>query len=119
MIEKFEMKSLATIDGGRINAAFERELKRIREDCIDRPGLKRPRQVQLMVTLSPVMDDNGTDLASCNVQFQIKSSLPKRESKVFNMTADRRGDLLFNELSPEDVRQRTIDEPSGPRKVGT
>ena len=36
-------------------------------------------------------------------------SAPARESRSYNMRAKNRG-LLFNELSPEDVDQMTIDD---------
>jgi hypothetical protein len=113
-VERFELSALSTIDGGRINAAFQQALARCEADCRDRPGTGKPRKIALVVTMTPLCDDSA-DLESVNVHFQITDTIPKRESKVYNMKADRKG-LLFNELAPEDVRQTTIDEPQ-PRKV--
>jgi hypothetical protein len=70
--------------------------------------------VVLTATFTPVCGQDG-ELDACEVQFQIKDSTPKRESKVYSgqLTA---GGLVLNDLSPEDARQVTIDE-IGPRKA--
>lgn len=114
-IEKFSLKSLADIDNGRVREAFEQALGRCESDCKDRPGVDAARKVTLTATLSPVIDPDG-EMSSCNVQFQITDSVPQRKSKVYNMQAGRAG-LLFNELSPDEVNQMTIDEAPGPRSA--
>lgn len=106
MLEKFTLATLVDMDGGRIKTAFEQALQRLESDCKDRPGVKRSRQLQLVLDLTPVAD--GGDLDSVNVTFKIKESIPKRESKAYNMQAVA-GGLLFNDASPEDVRQKTLD----------
>jgi hypothetical protein len=108
-VQKFELKSLSEIDCGRINAAFEHALARCEADCRDRPGTAKTRKVALLINMIPLCDDKG-ELESVNITFQIKDAIPTRESKTYNMRADRRG-LLFNELSPDDIRQGTIDGP--------
>lgn len=105
-LEQFSLATLAEMDGGRIRAAFEQALKRLEADCKDRPGVKRSRQLQLIVDMEPVADDGELD--SVNVTFRIKESIPKRESKPYNMQAVP-GGLLFNDASPEDVRQMSLD----------
>ncbi len=107
-VEKFELASLVTIDGGRIREAFEQALKRCRDDCHDRPGVAKVRKVSLVATLAPVCAPDGS-MGSCDVQFEIDDSLPKRVSPSYNMKAAR-GGLLFNELSPDDVNQGTLDD---------
>lgn len=114
-IERFNLGSLSALDGGRVREAFEQALKRCEADCKDRPALKDPRRVSLTATITPVVGDDG-NLESCDVQFQIVDSIPKRKSKVYNMKSTASG-LLFNELSPEDINQRTLDEASGPRSI--
>lgn len=117
-LEKFTTEALSRIDGGRIAAAFELALKRAEVDCKDRPAVKKARRVELIATIEPILGPDG-ELDSCDVSFTIKDSIPKRESKVFNMTAARSG-LMFNEMSAEDARQKTLDEvDAGPRKVVT
>jgi len=112
-VEKFSLGSLVTIDDGRIRAAFEQALARCEADCKDRPAVSDPRKVALSCTLVPVINPDG-EMESCDVQFQITDSVPKRKSKTYNMRSTRTG-LLFNELSPDAVHQATIDEAPGPR----
>lgn len=116
-LEKFSLEALASMDNGRICAAFEHAMKRCESDCKDRPALKEARNVTLAVSLEPVAADNG-ELESVNLTFKIKDSVPKRCSKSYNMKAVP-GGLLFNDLSPEDVRQGTLDQigEQGPKEV--
>lgn len=111
-VEKFELKSLVEIDGGRINAAFMQALQRCERDCGDRPATSDSRKVTLTAELTPICSPSG-ELESVDVRFQIKDTVPTRKSAVYNMKATRAG-LLYNELSPDDVNQRTIDEAPGP-----
>lgn len=107
MLEKFSLSTLATMDGGRISTAFEQALNRLRYDCEDRPAIEGKRIVTLSVTMEPVPDDDGS-LGSVDVSFALNEKLPKRASKSYNMQAVA-GGLLFNELSPDEVKQRTLD----------
>lgn len=113
-VQKLSLRAIADIDGGRILAAFEQALQRCYSDCADRPQVKKPRQLDLVLTLEPI-EHNG-ELESVNVKFRVRDSMPKRESKTYNMQAHR-GALLFNELSPHDVRQATLDDANRPRGV--
>jgi hypothetical protein len=107
-IERFDLGSVSKLDSGRIKEAWEQALKRCMDDCKDRPAVADPRKVQLLATVSPVVGDNG-ELESCDVHFQIADAVPKRKSKIYNMKS-KGGALFFNELSPEDIHQRTLDD---------
>lgn len=115
--EKFCMAALATLDGGRCRAAFDDHIRRCVEDMVDRPGDKRSRKVTLVIEMKPVQDEDGGGLDEVVVAWDAKDTVPTRRSKVYNM-APRKGllrgkpttDLWFNELSPDDANQRTIDE---------
>lgn len=115
-LEKFSLGALASMDGGRIATAFQQALDRLRYDCEDRPSIKGARKVQLSVSLTPVATDSG-ELESVDVDIQMNERLPKRSSKSFNMEAVA-GGLLFNELSPDEVKQKTLDMVEG-RKPST
>lgn len=108
MIEKFTLASLAQIDQGRIREAFEQAMRRCEFDCRDRPAIEDARKVTLTVELKP--RSASGDLESVDVKFAIKDAIPTRRSDVYNMRAVR-GGLVYNEMSSEDVRQMTIDEP--------
>src|SRR6188768_2061960 len=97
-IEKFELKTLSEIDGGRIREAFEQALKRCEGDCRDRPSLKTARTLTLTVRLKPAVDERG-ELDTVGAEFDVHEKLPKRQSRTYQMLA-RGGNLLFNELSP-------------------
>lgn len=114
-VEQFDLASLVRIDDGRIRTAWEQAMKRARNDCQDRPGVGKPRKVMLVTTLTPVSAADGT-IDTVDVQFEIDDSLPKRASQIYNMKSVANG-LLFNEMSPDDVRQGTLDAAAGPREV--
>lgn len=114
-LEKFELGTIDKIDNGRIREAFDQAMRRCEADCKDRPAVKDDRRVRLEVTMSPVIDPDGA-MESCDVQFQIVDSVPKRKSKVYNMASTRAG-LFFNELSPADAHQGTIDQAPKPERL--
>jgi len=111
-IEKFELASVAKMDMGRIRSAWDREMRLAREDCVDRPALKKARKVILVATLTP---SDGEDAELIDVQFEIDHKLPRRTSRPYQMQVAR-GRMLFNDLSPDDVAQMTLDEV-GPRST--
>lgn len=106
-LQKFDLAAIVDIDDGRIRTALEQALRRCELDCRDRPGLEGKRSVKLEVRLSPVPTPEG-ELDSVDVSFAISEKIPPRASKSYNMRAAR-GGLLFNELSPEDCDQMTLD----------
>lgn len=113
-LEPFKCESLASIDSGRIGVAIDQAVARAHRDCADRPGVEKPRVVTLQIVLIPVAQDGQGDLDSVNVEFRVRESIPLRSSKRYNMRSDGR-ELRYNELSPEDHAQTTI-EP-GPRPI--
>ena len=112
-LEKFTLATLAEMDQGRIRIAFEQALQRLQDDLKDRPAVESARKITLLVSLVPIVGDDG-ELDSVDVDFKITDTVPKRESKTYNMQATR-GGLLFNELSPDEVRQRTLDMAPKPK----
>lgn len=114
-LERFELSSLATIDSGRVRAAFDFALERCIADLKDRPNVRAARILTIAVAMAPVSDEEG-NLVSGDVKFTIRDNVPKRQSKTYNMTVGR-SRLSFNELSPDDARQRTLDELRSPRST--
>lgn len=120
MLEKFDLATLSRMDNGRIATAFEQALSRLRYDCEDRPAVEGKRTLTLSVVLEPVAADDGA-LASVDVTFALSEKLPKRASKSYNMESVA-GGLLFNELSPDEVKQKTLDmqpKPSAQREASS
>lgn len=114
-LQKFDLATLTELDGARIRTAFDQAVERLVEDCKDRPNVKAKRTLALSVSLVPIPDDDG-ELSSIDVDFAMKETAPKRESRTYNMLPARKG-LLFNEVSPDEVKQRTLDEVGKPRAV--
>lgn len=112
-VKPLTLAAVADLDGGRVREAYELALRRLQRDCQDRPGLQEKRTLTLKLTLVPVADDAG-GLDSCQVQFRVDEQLPTRRSKVYNAQAAPNGTLLFNEMSPEDIHQTTLDDAPGP-----
>lgn len=107
-LEKFSLKSLSTIDGERIALAFEQALRRVVQDCEDRPGEKKERTVSLTLAVKPVLDSDGV-CDDCNIQVLVSDNVPKRKSKVYNMSVRKGGHLVFNNESLDNVEQSTMD----------
>ena len=112
-LEEFRFQTLATMDEGRLAAAFEQAFDRLRRDCEDRPGLKKARTLTMTVELVPTLDTDVSKLARVHIAVDFKEKVPARQSKAYEMLPAR-GGLLFNDLSHEDARQGTLDEV-GPR----
>jgi hypothetical protein len=115
VMEQFSLESLNSIDEGRIREAVNAALKRCDVDCRDRPALKDARKVTIEISLEPQVGDTG-DLHSVDVSFSVSDKQPKRKSRTYNM-ASVPGGLLFNERSPEDIKQGTLDLETGPTKA--
>jgi hypothetical protein len=110
---RLTLDAIANLDGGRVRAAFDQALKRLREDCQDRPALATARKLRMDVILIPTVDEEG-NLADVDVRFTMRDTIPARESKAYRMAALHDGSLVFNELSPTDPGQMTIDEIEPP-----
>ena len=115
-LEKLDLGSLERLDQGRIAVAFEHALRRAEMDCKDRPGVKAARTVVLVARIMPLQDVDTGQLDTCNVDFQVHESIPKRRSRTYSMRASP-GGLVFNELSPDNIKQGTLDEPIAPKAV--
>lgn len=65
--------TLAQIRDGVLAAQLDAELVKIHHDCVERPGLKKPRKVTLEITVTPIGDD---PLDAVDIEFQVKASIP-------------------------------------------
>lgn len=113
-LEKFDLRQLAAIDEGKIAEDFEDALREVERDCRSRPMLDKDRTVAIVLKMRPVADADGK-LLEVKTTFDVKSGKPVTSSKVYHMAAGR-GGLFYNELSPDDAKQLTLDEV--PRTVG-
>jgi len=88
---ELSLTSLEELDDGRVSKAFQHELKRAVQDCIDRPGDKKPRKVVLELELVPVVNtENGLlECEGADGEFTIKSKVPTRRSKKYGFRANK------------------------------
>lgn len=100
------------MEEGILKEAFEEALGRIEEDCKGRPALKDARKLALVLEMKPVCDDNG-DLETTSVRFHFVETIPKRKSREYSALPKEDG-LYVNDVSPDNPKQRTIDEFKGP-----
>jgi hypothetical protein len=106
---KFNVAALKDFDGGRLAAAIEQELERAAKDCIDRPGEKKARKVELTFNLKPVDVDKTGVAESVSFRFTIRLKTPVRESIDYSMALKQNGTMAFSEHSPRNHRQGTFD----------
>lgn len=111
-VHEFKLENLKELDDGRVIEAFNQAIKRAMDDVNDRPGMKKPRTVTLHTSIVPICDEHGM-LDSVKVQMKIVDTVPKRETRVYDMAARRGGMLVFNDLSMDNAKQKTLDEDGG------
>ncbi len=104
------LTNMELLEDGRTVEAFRRHLARAAADCEDRPGDQSRRTVTLQVDMMPVLDQNTLTCDSVTVEISTASKVPPHRSKPYSMLIKSGGALAFNDLAPDNVHQRTIDE---------
>lgn len=115
-IVELNLANLNDLDDGRVATAFLHELRRVVQDCMDRPGDKSARKVTLEFTLKPVIDEGGSCEAA-EGDFKIKSTVPVRKSKTYSFGVNKKGHLSYSTNSPENIDQLTFDDMDDNGKV--
>jgi len=107
------LEALGVLDGGKVRAAVDHELKHILKDCADRPGEKAARQVSIDINLVPEQDDTGIATTG-QLEVVITSKVPNRRTKAYQFAIEENAkgepEALFNDHSRTNVRQSTLDE---------
>lgn len=115
-LERLTLASLAALDGGVAVKQFLRLLEQAQNDIQSRPGEKRARKIQIVLSLAPktVVDhdaDTGhseTVLTGCSLGIFLDVKLPNRRTMEYDLGIGADGSLLFNRDSPFDHRQPTL-----------
>jgi len=105
--EEFSLKKVGELDP-RLDAQVALELRRIVQDMQDRPGVDAARKLTIELAFKPEAATGSMD--SVSLRCKIKSSMPPVESRSYSLEPHGSGALLFNPASPDNVRQRTLDE---------
>lgn len=106
------LETLKDLDYGKIDVAFKQHLARAVEDCMDRPGDSKPRQVLLTFELVPDTGQ-GHDCEAIDLQAHVQSKVPAHRSRKFACAPRKGGHITFDLDSPDDVNQRSFGEPEG------
>lgn len=109
---KLDLSTLKDFDFGKAAISWQEALRRMVLDVLDRPGEKKAREVQLIATIRPVLEQGG-DVVDAEVAFSIKTRLPSWQTAPRPTLITKKGELLFSEIAPDNPRQRTIDEAIG------
>lgn len=103
------LRELVNLDLGKIDAAWAQAREEAARDILDRPHDKTKRKVVLSMNLEPEeVISNGVE--SVLVSFQVETKVPKRTSKSYSMAVDHKGSMVFNDESPDNSKQMTLDE---------
>lgn len=110
-VKQLTLDTLKDCDFGKSDKAFRVALERAVRDCLDRPADDRARQVALMIELVPVKEihDNVISCEGAKGKFKIQCKLPAWETEAVSFGVQTNGNLLFNEDSPRDFHQNSLD----------
>lgn len=103
------LANIQDIDRGRVALAFNQALQIATQDCINRPGDKGARKIQLTVELKPQLDKETSALDTISTEFVIKTTVPVRRSAAYPMLPLNDGKMVFQPGSPFDPRQSTFN----------
>lgn len=107
--EKLTLASLGEMDGGKIGRVVERLLRRMADDCNDRPADERERELTIKIGMVPICSGEGVAEA---VKTQVKASakVPHHQSRPYEMRITNSGSgLAFNAGAPDSVAQHTMN----------
>ena len=106
---KLSLNTLQELQNGVIQTAFDRDLEFLIRDIVDRPLDKRPRTLNLSLSLTPDPDESGIcDQASA--AFVIKAQVPSRKSRTFNLAVKPNGTAMVNPDNPGSANQGMLHE---------
>lgn len=108
---RLSLATLGQLDLGKVDAAFANELRHVVKDCIDRPHEGQARKVVIELAVTPRPSDGVCSVV--DGEFTLKSTVPPRRTRPYEMAVHASGALMVNPESPEDVRQGTLDELRG------
>ena len=114
----FTLDNLRLLDFGKIGLAFAREVEHVVKDCLDRPGDDHARTVTLRFSFTPDGTPGVGDCETVRVEAEVSSAVPKRRSKVYEMTPRKSGDLVFNPDLPGEPDAETLFDSDERREDG-
>ncbi len=108
MIHQFTFDDLGVLDGGALKMAIEEKLAECVRDCMNRPLETKARTVTLGLKITPVV--SGRDIERVEVAFVVSHKTPPIAPRAFTMEPTYKGGLKFNDMSPDNPQQETLDK---------
>lgn len=96
---RMTLMSLATMDRAKLDNAFAIALEQVTYDCELRKGEDKKRTIDIKVSFTPVVGQDG-DLLKIDVKWQVKTSAPALASRMYEAFANQK-QLMFDDLNPE------------------
>lgn len=89
---------------------WQKSLQAAVRDCADRPHEEKPREISLVLKVTPVRDVDGANMACVGVEMEltVKSTRPAHTRGGKSLSIYEDGRCAFNPLSPHNVQQRTL-----------
>ena len=106
-IKEFGLQHLHEFDEGRLAALFAHQLKKMVDDCHDRPVIGKSRRVSLHLDLSPECDHTGA-VETVRIAYQVQTKIPAHGRGNLPVQAKRNGTLVFSAADAENPGQQGL-----------
>lgn len=106
---QLSLADVGSLDDGKIHLMFAAELKRCIQDCLNRPGEEKPRKVNLIMELAPIQDEDLGDCRSLKMATDVKSTLPPRRTKQYELGVTKTGQAFFT-VEEEDEFDPVVED---------
>lgn len=107
--QRLSLAALATINHGKLAAAFDRLIQEAIADCDTRAEDKSARTVKLELAIKPQEVDRG-DCETLEVSFGLSSRLPGRKLSGISMIRTKANEAVYSDDSLSDPRQATFGD---------
>lgn len=91
---KLGLESLEKLGRGEIGAAFSQAIVQIIKDIVDRPGVKKKREVHLILSAEPP-DSGEAEVDQVSIAFELKTNVPTKKSGTYVCGVTRTNELFF------------------------
>lgn len=112
-LARFNLEQLSTLDDGVVKALFDRAMRECGEDCCDRAQDPTTRKVAIVINMKPDPDPGSTKCETVMVSVDVEKKIPRSKTKRYQMAIRPTGEIIVNDVSPESIHQRTLDEAEG------
>lgn len=109
-LKQLNFAGLQELDAGMLAAAVNEAMANAVQDMKNRIIVTGNRQITIDIFLKPVAVDRAGTLEQVKITYGLKEKWPVRKSAETVCGVKHSGMLYFNELSPNNPDQRTIDE---------